>query len=484
MGDGKKFVAVFVADVEHRISREIMLVSVPPIVKRILDEKQVAYTLLPHSFEPSAIQVAQSSGIDSRKVVQATVLRDEVTMLMAIYPANGELDLDELNTQLGRSFSKLNAYQVREVFPNCEEGICAPIAGAYKLNAIVDKSLSSVDPVYMVLDSEHLCQISSADFFDLQGGIVMNKLSIVKDDSSRVSHIEMPKEDVESRRNMIQKRLKNIKDLPAMPKVAHEVLLLSADPYANATDLGGVIEQDPSLSAQLIRYSRSPFYGYKGEVESIQDAISRVLGFDMVLDLAMGVSVGRAFRNPVDGPLGLNAFWKHSTYCAALVQQLGKSVDSAYRPRPGMAYLAGLLHNFGILLLGHLFPNEFALLNQAVQRNPKAPLAALESGTLGITHMELGAWLMEAWDMPGELITAIKEHHNDKYYDVHAVYANLVLIANRMLATIEFGDEINSKLPGAVIRNLGLTEEQVMEIFEDVMDKRESLDYMAVQMVA
>jgi HD-like signal output (HDOD) protein len=405
-------------------------------------------------------------------------------MLMAIYPAAGELDLDGLNAQLGRSFSRLNAYQVREKFPNCEEGACAPIAGIYKLNAVVDESLSSIDPVYMVLDSEHLCQVSSADFFNLQGGAVMNKLSIVKGDLTKDSQIEMPKEDVESRRNIIQKRLKNVKDLPTMPKVAHEVLLLSADPYANATDLGGIIEQDPSLSAQLIRYSRSPFYGYKGEVESIQDAISRVLGFDMVLDLAMGVSVGKAFRNPAEGPLGLNAFWKHATYCAALVQQLGKSVDSAYRPRPGMAYLAGLLHNFGFLLLGHLFPNEFALLNQAVQRNPKAPLVALESGTLGVTHMELGAWLMEAWDMPGELITAIKEHHNDKYYEVHAVYANLVLIANRMLASIGSGDEVSSTLPGAVIRNLGLTEEQVIEIFEDVMAKRESLDYMAVQMVA
>ncbi|MCK4950851.1 MAG: HDOD domain-containing protein [Gammaproteobacteria bacterium] len=458
--------------------------SVFPKIQDILDKKQISYKLFPHPFEPSAISVALSLGIDPQKVIQASILRDEASMLMVIYPATGELDLEGLNKVSQRDFSMLTAYQVCEVLPTCEEGICAPIASIYNLGAIVDESLSSADPVYMVLDSEHLCQITNADFFNLQGGSVMKKLSIVKDDLPRSRMTEMPQTDVENRRNLIRQRLQNMQDLPAMPKVAHEVLLLSADPYANATDLGGIIEQDPSLSAQIIRYSRSPFYGYKGDVESIQDAISRVLGFDMVLDLAMGVSVGKAFRNPEDGPLGLNEFWRHATYSAALVQQLGKAVNSAHRPRPGMAYLSGLLHNFGLLLLGHLFPHEFSLLNNAVQRNPKAPIVALESGTLGVTHMELGSWLMEAWDMPGELITSIKEHHNGKYQGVHAVYPNLVFISNRLLNTIGSGDEVSNKLPGTVMSNLGLTEEQVLEIFDDVMEKRESLDYMAVQMVA
>lgn len=453
-------------------------------ITTVLDEKQVAYKLLPHSFEPSAIHVARSLGIDPHKVVQAAVLRDRANMLLAIYPVTGELELEDLNQQLKCDFSRLNAYQVRETYPNCEEGICAPIAMIYKLNSIIDQSLSSTDPIYLVLDSEHLCQIGNADFFNLQGGAVLSKLSIVKGDLTKDSLPGIPQDDVEKRRKIIQKRLKNVQDLPAMPKVAHEVLLLSADPYANATDLGGIIEQDPSLSAQIIRYARSPFYGYKGDIESIQDSISRVLGFDMVLDLAMGVSVGKAFRNPVDGPLGLNEFWRHATYSAALSQQLGKEVGSAHRPRPGMAYLSGLLHNFGFLLLGHLFPNEFALLNNAVERNPKAPIIALESGTLGVTHMELGAWLMEAWDMPGELITAIKEHHNEQYNGVHAVYANLVLIANRLLSAVGSGDEVSNKLPVEIMRNIGLTENRAREIAEEVMDKRENLDYMAVQMVA
>lgn len=460
--------------------------SVPSGIIDILDEKQVAYKLLPHSFEPSAIHVALSLGIDPHKVVQATVLRDQDNMLLAIYPVTRELDLGSLNQQMKCNFLRLNAYQVRDVYPNCEEGVCAPIAMVYTLGAVIDQSLSNTDPIYLVLDSEHLCQITNSDFYKLQGEVVMNKLSIVKGDltTNSLPGGSASQEDMEIRRSKIQKRLKNVQDLPVMPRVAHEVLLLSADPYANATDLGAIVEQDPSLSAQIIRYARSPFYGYKGDVESIQDSISRVLGFDMVLDLAMGLSVGKAFRNPLEGPLGLNAFWRHATYSAALVQRLGKEVNSAHQPRPGMAYLAGLLHNFGFLLLGHLFPGEFALLNKAIERNPKAPIIALESGVLGITHMELGVWLMEAWDMPGELITAIKEHHNDQYNGVHAVYANLVLIANRMLYTIGSGEEVGSKLPGAMLRNLGLTEESVLKTFEEVMSKRESLDYMAIQMVA
>ncbi len=91
---------------------------------------------------------------------------------------------------------------------------------------------------------------------------------------------------------------------------------------------------------------------------------------DLVQDIAFGLALGKALNNPKDGPLGLNAFWKHAVYCAALTQTLCNSVEYSRRPPVGLGYMAGLLHNFGILLLGHLFPDQFERLNKAVQQNP------------------------------------------------------------------------------------------------------------------
>lgn len=291
-------------------------------------------------------------------------------------------------------------------------------------------------------------------------------------------------EAVAQRRKRIHAKLQKLDSLPAMPKMASEIIQISSNPYANAHDLAAVIEQDPSLAAQLIRYAKSSFYGYRGEIDNLQQAISRVLGFDMVMDMALGIALGKSFRIPQNGTLGLKSFWQHAVYSAMLVQRLSGAVDVLNRPRPGQAYLTGLLQNIGLLALGQLFPEEFAMLNRAVTKYPDVPLNTLEKKILGVTHSEVGSWLMEAWDMPGELLIAVREHHDPEYADSHATYANLVLISNRLLSTIDVGDEIDDELPNTILTRLGLDSATVLGIFEKLLKDRDGLDYMAVQMAA
>jgi len=289
---------------------------------------------------------------------------------------------------------------------------------------------------------------------------------------------------VEQRRKKIRAKLQKLDSLPAMPKMASEIIQISSNPYANSHDLAAVIEQDPSLAAQLMRYAKSSFYGYRGEIDSLHQAISRVLGFDMVMDMALGIALGKSFRIPANGTLGLKAFWKHAVYSAMLVQRLSAAVNAVHRPRPGQAYLAGLLQNIGLLALGQLFPEEFAMLNKAVNKYPDVPLIVLEEKVLGVTHSEVGSWLMEAWDMPGELLIAVREHHDPEYDDSHATYANLVLVSNRLLSTIDVGDELNDELPNAILSRLGIDSATALGIFEKLLKDRAGLDYMAVQMAA
>jgi HD-like signal output (HDOD) protein len=167
-----------------------------------------------------------------------------------------------------------------------------------------------------------------------------------------------------------------------------------------------------------------------------------------------------------------------------LAQKLCAAVNGKVSPRPGMAYLAALLHNFGYLLLGHLFPQEFALLNRAATKYPDSPIIELENTIIGATHMELGVWLMQAWNMPDEITISIREHHNEHYHDLHCVYPNLVLIANRLLAEVEIGDEKQTEIPSGIKDYLQLDEDKVKQIFEDLMSVGQGLDYMALQMAA
>jgi HD-like signal output (HDOD) protein/prolyl-tRNA editing enzyme YbaK/EbsC (Cys-tRNA(Pro) deacylase) len=452
----------------------------PDLVQQIFEREGIDHECLGHSFDLSSVEAANSLQLNPDHVAQATMLRDELGMVMAIYPATTVLDLDGLNLLTKRALVQMTAYQIREALPVCEDGVPVPIAKAYNVRAIVDNTLMDAEQIYLLINAETMCGVNVRHFIRLQGMGGRFDLSF-----TRLRPQPAIEEVAEVRhRQSMRERVERLRELPPMPGIALEILQLRDNAFSNATDLGAIIEQDPSLSAQLIRYARSPFYGYRGEIDSIQDAISRVLGFDMVMDMALGVSVGKAFRNPESGRLGLNNFWRHATYCALLVQRLGDRVSGVYRPRPGIAYLSGLLHNMGYLLMGHLFPREFKLLNEAVTRHPTVDVVELEKRVLKVTHMEMGAWLMEAWNMHDELVLATSEHHNEAYSATHAVYPNLVLIANRMLFSMGVGEESSDEVPIAMLKRLGLSQDDVIEVFDEIMKHREGLDYMAQQMAA
>jgi len=289
----------------------------------------------------------------------------------------------------------------------------------------------------------------------------------------------------------IQRRIEQIYELPPMPDMARRILALRADPDASSADLVAIVELDPSLAAQVIRYATSPYYGYSGRIESLHDAITRVLGFDLVMNMALGLSTSKTFRNPCAGPLGLEAFWRHAVFTASFVQSVVKRLPAEIRPEPGMAYLAGLLHNFGFLLLGHLFPPEFKLLNKLAAANPNTPITSLEKCVLGMGqaqelldmgHAQIGAWLMQSWGMPEELIVTIREHHHPDYQGEHAVYPQLILLANHLLKRHGIGDAPTPDIPAQTLQLLGLTEASVEASLEQLLDGADMLESMARQL--
>ncbi len=289
----------------------------------------------------------------------------------------------------------------------------------------------------------------------------------------------------------IRRRIEQVYELPPMPEMARRVLELRNDPDAAITDLAAIVELDPSLAAQVVRYASSPFYGYRGKINSIHDAITRVLGFDLVMNMALGLATSRAFKNPPDGPLGLESFWRHAVFSAALQQALVKKMPADKRPEPGMAYLTGLLHNFGFLLLGHLFPPEFKLLNKLAAAHPETPVTALEKCVLGMGqaqdllemgHAQIGAWLMHSWGMPDEIVVSLREHHNPRYEGEHAVYSHLVLMADHLLKREEIGDAPDGAIPDSSLSIVGMDESIASQVFSDLMENAASLDDMARQL--
>ncbi|HHI93094.1 MAG TPA: HDOD domain-containing protein [Gammaproteobacteria bacterium] len=468
-------------------------------VRRYLDKQDVQYSIIHCPVDAQGRWQGDTGGISPFRVARAMILKDISGMIMAILPITHRLKLDALNRQLHRKLVPAEERDYRGVFAGCSPGILPALGEAYNFETVIDDSLLDQDFVYVASgNAGELVRITGQDFQLLHSNAwygntfsqISEQRAAQQDAKQKAETRQAEKEtdveevDIAPPVTSMRQRVERITQLPAMPTLAQKIIQLNANPYAHAEDLAKLVEKDPSLSAQIVRYAQSPFYAYQGKVASVRQAISRVLGYDMVMNISLGVAAARPFKVPPEGPLGLNAFWHNATYSAALTQALCNKVPREKRPRPGTAYLAGLLHNFGFLLLGHLFPKEFMVLQRAIDKEPETPVVELEKRLIGSTHMEMGAWLMEAWNMPKEIIVAQQEHHNPAYDGLHANYVHVVILADRLLKGLDMGDAESDELPADLLDSIGLNTEQVAKVLECTVESREELDTMARQLVA
>lgn len=450
-------------------------------VRTYLDKRRIIYDV--HALPPfaSLLQAAEEGGISPASIAKSTVLKDELGFVLVVVPATHRVDGDALSKLMYRRMDLADEAQIKTVFPDCTPRFIPPLGEAYGIRTIVDDALMGATRVFFPAgDGTALIQVSGKDFFNLLNGawLAGNFASplVAKGYADDPDELDAELE--------LKQRVQQLKDLPAMPQMALKLYRLRADPNADADKLSKIVELDPSLAAQVIRYARSPFFAYQGKVDSIQTAISRVLGFEMVMNLSLGLATARPFRIPAIGPLGLNAFWRHAVYSAALVQALGRELPRAIRPPAGVSYLAGLLHNFGFLLLGHLFKREFCILNSAISDHPDTAILEQELNVLGVEHGELGAWLLEKWNMPDEIVVAVRHHHREDYDGPHAVYSRLVLLADRMLKGHGIGDAPTHELPAGLLASLGLQEIQTVMVMGRILEGVEGLNVMARNLAA
>ncbi len=461
------------------------LMAVAVKLKRYLDNKRVIYDVYELRPFSSLLQAAESAEVHPSAVAKTIMLKDELGLVAVVMPATHSLDAPALSKMLSRRLELASEEQIRSVFRDCDPRFVPSLGDAYGVRTILDEALLTPESIFFpVGDNARLIAVSNKNFFNL-----LNRAWLAGNFSRPLGGHESQVEGGAVQTGFgsaaeLERRIREVHHLPPMPDLARRIFALRADPSANADKLGKIVDVDPSLAAQVMRYARSPFYAYQGKVDSVQTAISRVLGFEMVMNLALGIAAARPFKIPAIGPLGLNNFWRHATYSAALVQTLGRELPAARRLPAGMCYLAGLLHNFGHLLLGHLFKREFCVLSNLIGEHPEVPVVEQELATLGVDHGQLGAWLMDAWNMPEEIVVAVREHHNEDYNGPHADYARLVLIADRMLKEHGLGDAPSAEMPPQVLAALDIEEVHTVMVMGRLLEGCEDLNAMARQLAA
>lgn len=446
----------------------------PTTLQRYLNERQAAYAL-----EPRAFAAGADTG-DAGVLARAVALADERGAVLAILPADRLLAIDLLRDKLGRALHPLTAPHTHSLFPDCEPHMWPPLAPAYGLQAVVDVSLYAQLTVRFAAGRGDLfLKCAVQEFQRILGPAVLGRFSVPLHRHAAAVAPDGPASFARHAATAADR----CTDLPVFAQSALEILKLASDPHAGARDLAKVVELDTALCANILRYANSPLYGNHGKIADVQSAIARVLGFDRVLGLAIGMSIGRSFRIPVEGPLGMNAYRRNAAYCATLVQRLARMLPQSMAVHAGVAYTTGLLHNIGQLFLGHIFPREYAQLECALLANAHAAVPDVERQVLGIGHDEIAARLLHSWRLPEAIVTAIRYHHDADYGGPHAIYAHLILLANCALAVYGLGINEGGQLPGRLLHRVGLAEAEVRGAAADVWEGRAEIEALA-QLVA
>lgn len=415
-----------------------------------------------------------STGVSKQSQIDCSILSDEDDLFIALNPANYKFNLSRLNKALGKKLTRVEKNQAREINSNLLAGMT--FNSKSNIHVFIDEALEFEDELYVVDDCAE--QVYVVDLKQLQK-LSNNELIGISFSDEVVVNMEV-KETLS-----FKDRVKALHSLPPMPETAAQILNLRALPDVKVEQIVQVVEKDPVLVAQIVSYANSAFFGQAGSVKSLKDAIFRVLGVDAVMNMALALSVGSTFRIPQTGPVGSNAIWKSSIYAASLMQRFSMLMPWGERPNPGTAYLVGLLHDVGMLVLGHLFASEYNELNKFLEKNKEANLFQAEIDVFGITHIEVGKMVMRMWNMPEELIEVASHYTDKEYSSEHEKYIQLLKIIKTILVPhgLAFGDT-SEELPLDLLEKLSLDEEEVIIAADEVLQEGEIIKELVKQMCA
>jgi HD-like signal output (HDOD) protein len=221
-------------------------------------------------------------------------------------------------------------------------------------------------------------------------------------------------------------RLEGLNQIPTIPAVLAPLLHYLQQPVEQldvqkVTDL---LSQDKSLAAQCLQMANSPLFGRAQNVQSLRGAVMS-LGFRHVSDIAMSCGVLNMLPSDKTN-LDPVVFWEHSLGCALVSRHIARKANFG---DPGKAYLAGLLHDLGIIVNLWVLPKEFRMAWEK-GKSEGIPLHEAEQITMGLTHCESGRLLAERWALAPELIEVISYHHTPEKSADHAGLVALVQLAD------------------------------------------------------
>lgn len=229
-----------------------------------------------------------------------------------------------------------------------------------------------------------------------------------------------------------------VERMPAFPKSVQKILEMTRNINCLPKDLVGVIEKDPVMTMKVLKVINSAYYNLPNKITSVNQSVV-YLGLNTVKNLALAfAAVGILPRMNAAG-FDIQRYLLHSLTTAAIARQLCSQYARG-EADAGDCYIAGLLHDFGKVVLAQYLAPEF---RDALERTYRdgVPLHQAEREVIGVDHGYIGAKLAERWQFPPHLVEVIRQHHSED----HPLDAMMdcLRVANQISRMRELGDAGN-----------------------------------------
>jgi len=273
------------------------------------------------------------------------------------------------------------------------------------------KRLINKHPIFAKIKSACKIRTMQNDLHQIHKSIVKLQSSSLPDDPTPGDVIKQA--NIPYGQNVGDLIKKLTKDLPALPAVVIRLLNLVLDEKSSYEDISKIVRVDQALTAKVLKTVNSAAYGLREKVSTVDHAFS-ILGFNTIKNLCLSISIfDNLVKNEQIGCFNKSHFWRHSLAVATVSKALALLVN--YKSQDE-AYVAGLLHDAGKVILMQIIPDEYSNYLKKLNSNPKICIG-FEEKTLLINHALAGNLIFKKWNFPLSLQRAVELHHGTKMAD-------------------------------------------------------------------
>jgi HD-like signal output (HDOD) protein len=271
-----------------------------------------------------------------------------------------------------------------------------------------------------------------------------------------------------SLKNKIFSRLNSLEIIVSPPQILNEILSMIDKDDSSAKKLSDIILKDPNMTAKVLRVANSSFYGCRQKVTTVNQAVM-ILGLNAVKCLVLSISVYNTVSSQNSGyDDEYVKLWQHFLETASAAQNIAIGIKFGM---PEEAYIAGLLHDFGLLFLQRYFALESSQVIKLIADG--MPIIDAEHKVFDTDHQEIGALIGTKWNMPSQLIDTIGNHHPKSETEIESLplLSKITILADNLSpSNFEIPDNLDAagfkiKVLDACCSNIGMGMDDIKKVY-------------------